>query len=218
MKAKALVNNRINLAKGTLLLICVLILVTPHPGSTRETPGIPDPVVAIHVSEYTQALETMPATAPTPTGAGWSGFEWYYTSWHYSVAYDSLKEALSSAGIPFVVVTDANIAAGNLLRADGSPRYPILFSLNAEAIDDAEVDPLRNYVDAGGFLFVGASAFTRNLNGTTRTEFALATEMGMSTLYPDLTNWAHQHANSPRSWIIDSFPAYLPAHSTGACL
>jgi len=52
------------------------------------------------------------------------------------------------------------------------------------------VDPLRDYVDAGGFLFVGASSFTRNLNGTTRTEFALATEMGMSTLYPDLMNWA----------------------------
>jgi len=124
MKAKALSNNRINLAKGTLLLMCVLILAAPYPGSTREDPGIPDPVVAIHVSEYTQALETMPATAPTPTGTGWSGYEWYYTSWHYSVAYDSLKEALSSAGIPFVVVTDANIAAGNLSARTDRPAIP----------------------------------------------------------------------------------------------
>jgi len=189
MKAKAIGNSRTNLAKGMLLLVCVLILMAPRTGSTRETSGIPDPLVAIHVSENTQALETMPAVAPTPTGTGWSGYEWFYTSWHYSVAYDSLKEALSSAGIPFAVVTDANIIAGNLLRADGSPRYPILFSLNAEALDNAEVDPLRSYVNAGGFLFVGASSFTRNLNGTARGNFALATEMGMSTVYTDLMNW-----------------------------
>jgi len=30
----------------------------------------PEPVVAIHVSELTRALETMPAKAPTPTGSG----------------------------------------------------------------------------------------------------------------------------------------------------
>ena len=209
MKTKALGNNRINLAKGTLLLICVLILMAPHTGSTREPLGIPDPVVAIHVSENTQALESMVATPPTPTGSGWSGYEWFYTSWHYSVAYDSLKEALSSAGIPFVVVTDANIIAGNLLRADGTPRYPILFSLNTEAIDDAEVDPLRDYVDAGGFLFVGASAFTRNLNGTTRTEFALATEMGMSTVYSDLMNWVTntQFTKSTDHRLVTGIPA-----------
>ena len=31
------------------------------------------PVVAIHISELTQALETMPAVAPTPSGSGTTG-------------------------------------------------------------------------------------------------------------------------------------------------
>src|SRR5213078_4502099 len=39
------------------------------------------PVVAIHDSELTRALETMPATNPgTPAGAGASGFEWWPTN------------------------------------------------------------------------------------------------------------------------------------------
>jgi hypothetical protein len=139
-----------------------------------------EPLVAIHVSEITQALETIPATPPTPlAGPDSTGYEWAYTSWHYFVAYESLKEALRSDGTPFIEISDADIASGNLLYSDGSPRYPILISLASEAISDAEITPLRSYVNAGGFLFVGSSAFTRNPNGTLRGDFALADEMGV---------------------------------------
>ena len=149
----------------------------------------PQPVVAIHISELTQALETMPAKPPTPTGSGTTGYEWYYTSWHYFVAYESLKEALRSDGTPFVEITDADIAAGTLLFPDGSPRYPIVISLVSEAISDAEIAPLRDYVSGGGLLLVGSSAFTRNPDGTTRGDFALANEMGIHMAYSSVNNW-----------------------------
>jgi len=68
MKAEAFRNNRVNPAKGVLLLICLLILLTPHSALTHQAPTVPEPVVAIHVSELTQALETMPAIPPTPHG------------------------------------------------------------------------------------------------------------------------------------------------------
>jgi hypothetical protein len=48
---------------------------------------------------------------------------------------------------------------------------------------------LTNYVASGGFLFVGSSSFTRNTNGTTRTNFALASAMGVNMVNPGLTNW-----------------------------
>ena len=149
----------------------------------------PQPVVAIHISEQTQALETITAKSPTPTGSGTTGYEWWMTDWQYLVMPESLKEALSSDGTPFVVVSDADIAAGNLLNPDGSPRYPILFSLASEAIADNEVSPLLNYVSAGGMLFIGSSAFTRNPDGTTRGDFALANQMGVHMVNPNLRNW-----------------------------
>ena len=149
----------------------------------------PQPLVAIHVSELTQALETMPAVAPTPTGSDTSGYEWWYTSWHYFVAYESLKDALRSDGTPFVEVSDSDIASGLLLNSDGSPRYPIVISLASEAMSNTEVAPLRAYVNAGGFLFVGSSSFTRNPNGTTRGDFALASEMGLHMTNASLQNW-----------------------------
>ena len=150
----------------------------------------PEPVVAIYVSELTQALETMPAVPPTPIGVGYSGYQWFYTSWHYFVMYESLKIALESDGTPYIEVTDADIAGGALQYADGSPKYPIVFSLASEAVADNEIDPLRDYVDAGGFLFVGSSAFTRNPDGTTRADFALASEMGLNLSISTLDNWA----------------------------
>ena len=67
---------------------------------------------------------------------------------------------------------------------DGSPRYPILISLASEAIADNEIAPLRDYVATGGFLFVGSSAFTRNPDGTTRGDFALANEIGLHMVHP----------------------------------
>jgi len=52
---------------------------------TAKAAGATKPLVAIHVSELTQALESMPAVAPTPTGTGTTDFQWFYTSWHYFV-------------------------------------------------------------------------------------------------------------------------------------
>ena len=155
---------------------------------TASASGSTEPLVAIHVSELTDALESMPAAPPTPTGAGYSGYQWFLTSWHYFVIPESLKIALQSDGTPFVVVTDADIASGALING-GSPKYPIVFSLASEAIDNGEIQPLRDYVNAGGFLFAGSSAFTRNPNGTPRGNFALASEMGLNTVNTSLQNW-----------------------------
>ena len=166
------------------------------------------PVVAIHVSALTQALEGMPASPPTPTGPGTSGYEWWYTSWHYFVMYESLEEALRSDGTPFVEVTDADIRNGWLINPDGSPRYPIVISLASEAISNDQVAPLRNYVTAGGFLFVGSSSFTRNPDGTTRTDFALAAEMGLHVASANLQNW---YKNATFSKVIDHrLVAHIP--------
>lgn len=97
----------------------------------------PLPVVAIHVSELTKALETLPAAGtatPQPPGMpGASGTQWFDPSWHYFVIYGALIEALRSDGTPFVIVSDADIRTGALLEADGSPKYPIVVSLAAEA-------------------------------------------------------------------------------------
>ena len=147
------------------------------------------PIVAIHDSELTRALESMPASGSTPTGSGTTGNQWWITQWHYFVMPDSVKEMLRSDGTTFTVVGDSNIVAGVLTNADGSPKYPIVISLASEAVQDSEIAPLTNYVAAGGFLFVGSSAFTRNPDGTTRTNFALASAMGVNMVNPGLTNW-----------------------------
>ena len=172
-----------------LSVLLLLLLVFTAQVFAQQSPTLPQPVVAIHISELTQALETMPAKPPTPTGTGTTGYEWYYTSWHYFVAHESLKEALRSDGTPFVEITDADIADRRLLHPDGSPRYPIVISLASEAISDTEIAPLRDYVSAGGFLLVGSSAFTRNPDGTTRGDFALANEMGLHMVYSSVNNW-----------------------------
>ncbi|MDD5141086.1 MAG: immunoglobulin domain-containing protein, partial [Verrucomicrobiales bacterium] len=131
----------------------------------------------------------MPASINTPSGAGTTGNEWWPANWHYFVMPESVKEALRSDGTPFQVVGDTNIIAGDLLDAGGLPKYPIVISLASEAINDAEIAQFTNYVAAGGFLFVGSSAFTRNTNGTTRTDFAFANAMGVHMVNPGLTNW-----------------------------
>ena len=102
---------------------------------------------------------------------------------------DSVKEMLRSDGTAFTVVGDSNILAGVLTNVDGSPRYPIVISLASEAVSDGEIARLTNYVASGGFLFVGSSAFTRNPDGSTRTDFALAGAMGLDMVNPGLTNW-----------------------------
>src|SRR5438270_3230118 len=114
----------------------------------------PQPMVAIHDSELTRALDGLPAVnASTPTGVGTSGFEWWPTNWHYFVMPESVKEALRSDGTAFEVLGDADIIAGKLLDTNGQPRYPIFISLASEAIGNEEIAPLTNYVAAGGFAF-----------------------------------------------------------------
>ena len=166
MKATGQILRSIRTCIAALAVIFSSMLAVP--ASVRGQ--APEPLVAVHVSELTKALETIPN--------GW------WTSWHYFVMPESLKEALRSDGTPFVEVSDADIAAGRLLYPDGSPRYPILISLAAEAIANNEIAPLRDYVAAGGILFVGSSAFTRNPDGTTRGDFALANEMGLHMVTP----------------------------------
>jgi hypothetical protein len=170
------------IAAGTSSPLTVLL--SGAPSSARG-----NPMVAIHDSEFTRALETMPAAPTTPTGPGTTGNEWWPTNWHYFVMPESVKEALRSDGTAFAVVSDADIISGKLLDATGRPRYPILISLASEAMADSEIAPLTNYVAAGGFLFVGSSSFTRNTNGTTRGDFAFANQMGVHSLTPGLTNW-----------------------------
>jgi hypothetical protein len=147
------------------------------------------PIVAVHDSELTRALESMPASGATPTGSGTTGYQWWPTDWHYFVMPDAVKEALRSDGTAFTVVGDSNITAGVLLT-NGMPQYPMVISLASEAIRDDEIAQLTNYVAAGGFLLAGSSAFTRNTDGTTRGDFAFANVLGVHMVVPGLTNWS----------------------------
>ena len=170
----------------TLTVACLGVLYCPAiPVRGQGT----QPIVAVHDSELTRALESMPASGATPTGPGTTGNQWWPTNWHYFVMPDSVKETLRSDGTAYTVVGDSNIVAGVLTNADGSPKYPIVISLASEAVDNGEIAQLTNYVAAGGFLFVGSSSFTRTTNGTTRGDFAIASAMGVDMVVPALTNW-----------------------------
>ena len=176
------------------------------PAITVVNPLRGGPVVAIHDSELTRALELVPASNPgTPTGAGASGYEWWPTNWHYFVMPEALKEALRSDGTAFEVVSDADISGGRLLT-NGQPRYPILISLASEAVRDDEISQLTNYVAAGGTLLAGSSSFTRQTNGIGRGDFALANAMGLHTVSSNLQNWA---ANTT---FAKTVPHRLTAH------
>ena len=61
-----------------------------------ESSSQTSPVVAINVSEYTQA-------------------QWANPSWKYFAIYGMLEEALKSDGTPFVEISDASIESGGLL-------------------------------------------------------------------------------------------------------
>src|SRR5205085_4661043 len=126
-----------------------LFLMLAVAGAASSVLGQMQPLVAVHDSELTRALETMPAVSPTPTGAGTSGKQWWPTNWHYFVMPEAIKEALRSDGTAFTVVGDSNITAGVLLT-NGAPRFPIVISLASEAIRDDEIAQFTNYVAAGG--------------------------------------------------------------------
>jgi len=218
--------------KKILVFLLVGLLIFPVPvlaqapvGPPVNTAPHPQPVVAIQVSELTQALESMPAagtdTPQPPAFPGTSGFQWFNSAWHYFVIYESLIEALRSDGTPYVTVSDAQIRSGELIQADGLPKYPILFSLAAEAVSDDEISPLRDYVSAGGFLFAGSSAFTRRPDGSSRGDFALADEMGLHMVHPDLQNWVlnTQFSKVGNHRLVAHIPAgklswYMPKTAT----
>src|SRR5689334_13255702 len=195
------------LAHTMRIIVVAIAVISPLSGPAQEI----RPLVAIHDSELTRALETIPATAPTPSGPGTTGYEWWASDWHYFVIPESMAEALRSDGTAFTTVGDSNIIAGALLT-NGQPRYPIVISLASEAISDQEIAPFTNYVAAGGFLFVGSSAFTRNTNGASRSDFAFANELGLHLLAPGLTNWAANNTftkttNQPTHRLVNDIPA-----------
>ena len=193
------------------LSLLIAVGATPYHANALQPP---EPFVAIHVSELTQALETLPATTQS---SPYTGYQWRYTSWRYFVAHETLKETLRSDGTPFVEVSDADIAAGRLRNSDGSPRYPILISLAAEAIADNEIAPIRDFVNAGGFLLVGSSSFTRRPDGTDRGDFALASEMGvrMASSTPAPANDWNWYQNSH---FVKSAYHRLTGHIPGGTL
>ncbi|MGD0263071.1 MAG: Ig-like domain-containing protein, partial [Verrucomicrobiota bacterium] len=147
------------------------------------------------------ASATMKIYPPRPAGmavaihdSGWTKTnKLSSTNWNYFVMPESVKEALRSDGTPYVVLSDLDIANGVLTNANGSPKYPILISLAAEAIRDEEIAPLANYVSNGGFVLAGSSSFTRGTNGGFRSDFALASQMGLSCSLndspPSAANW-----------------------------
>jgi len=193
---------------SVLLFFIITDPVVPDSISAESALAVPKALVAIHVSELTAALETIPAVPPTPAGAGNTGYQWWYDAWKYPVAYESVKEALHSDGTQFVEVSDSDIASGQLRNPDGTPRYPILISLAAEAIADNEIAPLREYVNAGGYIFIGSSSFTRNPDGTTRGNFALAAEMGLHMATPTLLNRYENALFSKKTnhWLVSHYP------------
>src|ERR1041385_615245 len=168
------------------------------------------PIVAIHDSELTRALDGLPVTnATTPSGLGTTGYEWWPTNWHYFVMPEAIKEALRSDGTAFAVVSDAEISGGGLLETNGQPRYPIVISLASEAVDDSEIAAFTNYVAAGGTLMMGSSAFTRQTNGAARGDFAFAHELGLHMSNTNLTNWVRNTTFSKLAnhTLVSHFPS-----------
>jgi hypothetical protein len=188
-------------ARG-ILFLAVVSLVCPAFAQVTQ------PMVAIHDSELTRALEAMPATGATPTGAGTTGNQWWPRDWHYFVMPEAAKEALRSDGTAFAVVSDSDVSSG-LLLSNGLPRYPIVISFASEAIRNDEIAPFTNYVAAGGYLLIGSSSFTRNTNGTTRSDFAFANELGLHMVSNSLTNWTN-NANITKQ-IDHRLTSHLPS-------
>src|SRR6266850_6924367 len=189
-----------------LILACLCLIC----GWMNVRAQVTQPLVAVHDSELTRALENMTAVPPTPTNPGTTGKQWWTPDWHYFVMPEAVKEALRSDGTAFTVVGDSNVTAGILLT-NGQPKFPIVVSLASEAIRDDEIAPFTNYVAAGGFLFVGSSAFTRNTNGTTRGDFAFANAMGLHTVASNLQNWTYNNTFTKTNQSNHRLVSHIPA-------
>jgi len=178
-------------------------------------PSITRPVVAIHVSEYTQSLNGSPGHPGSQTDQK----GWYYDSFYYFQIIGMLEQALRSDGTAFVTVSDADIENGDLMDS-GKPRYPIMFSLMSEAISDIEAQEIKQYVTAGGFVYSSGSAWTRTEAGLWRNDannnanFALSAEMGLESL-PTTTKpfggkWSWGEVNNIRSTVDHRLVDHLP--------
>jgi hypothetical protein len=184
-----LMNKKNNIAFCLFLSLILLTSTMFFQTATAQPAPQTKPIVAIHVSENTQAYWTNP-------------------SWNYFALYTMLEEAFKSNGTPFIEISDAQIEAGELMLS-GTPKYPILFSIACECISNQEATQLSNYVSAGGFIYSSASSWTRYENGTQRSNFALSAQMGLRcTNYPP-NNWAQVQtarrvANNP---LVDCVPA-----------
>src|SRR5262245_8050165 len=75
-------NMRYSLACAILFAIQLVLSISPAKAG---------PVVAIHDSELTRALESISATN-APTGPAFTGFEWWPTNWHYFVMPERSEE------------------------------------------------------------------------------------------------------------------------------
>ena len=161
-----------------------------HGASSTDT----QPVVAINVSEYTST-------------------HWNNPAWTYVSVYRMLEEALKSDGTPFVEISDASIESGGLL-ASGAPKYPILFCLASECISDSEASQISSYATLGGYVYVGSSSWTKYADGSTRSNFALSTQMGLTCTNSPTNNWA-QVENATRiadNIIVNHVPKNVVIH------
>ena len=102
----------LQIATALMCLLIVSTAVVPTRAAAQQTPTPPEPLVAIHVSELTQAHDTAPA------------------AWHNFVAYESLEEALRSDGTPFIEVSDGDIAAGILQQPRWFAQIPYFDQLS----------------------------------------------------------------------------------------
>lgn len=182
-------NRKALAAIGFSLLFILLSSSVLIQNSQAQAPSGILPVVAIHVSEYTQA-------------------HWAYTSWTYFAINRMLEEAFKSDGTPYVEVSDQDIENGGLL-VGGSPKYPILFSLAAECISDTEAAQISSYASAGGFVYVGSSSWTRYANGSYRSDFALSSQMGVRSISSPSSNWAQVQTatRTTSNRLVNNVPA-----------
>jgi FG-GAP-like repeat len=141
-------------------------------------------VIAIVIPSIAAAANPMVAIhASTPSG----GSYWSAIGWKPYHPNQFLKESFRSDGTPFIELSDAQIASGILLE-NGAPRYPILFSLNAELISDSTANSIQTYVQAGGHVYVSGSSWTRRETGAIRRDsvgkpmFALGPQMGLQPI------------------------------------
>jgi hypothetical protein len=175
-----------------------------EPKHDRASASIFDPkpagselAVAIHDSELTRALGSLSSS-----------------TWSYALLVESIEEALRSDGTPFVVVSDADIADGALMANSTTPKYPILISLASEVISDdtspsGEIQHLLDYVNAGGFVLAGSSAFTKKPTGTFWGDFALGDQMGVHC--SQSPNWVDNYyvynLGEPPHRLVELLPA-----------